>query len=276
MNRISKKSSKQVSQYDKIVKENIEAVLPSLLVKVMNIDVMDIQEIEDEIQRTKERKPDLLKIITDKLGNRFVFHLEFQVKNDPDMIYRELEYNGMLRRKYKLPVIQYVIFMGKKASNMQNVLVDDYLQFRYNLISIIDIDYQLFINSDVPEEVIFSILSSFGNEKPQVIVQEIMTRLSSLVHTDLELAKYLQQLRSLSNLRNFKSIIDTLMESITKYFKEENDFLYIKGRRDEQKIFILNMLKQTDFSVAKIAKIASVPLNFAKEVKAEFELSKNN
>ena len=276
MNRISKKSSKQVSQYDKIVKENIEAVLPSLLAKVMNIDVVDIQEIEDEIQRTKERKPDLLKIITDKLGNRFVFHLEFQVKNDPDMIYRELEYNGMLRRKYKLPVVQYVIFMGKKASTMQNVLIDDFLQFRYNLISIIDIDYNLFINSNIPEEVIFSILSSFGNEKPQIVVQEIMNRLSSLVHTDLELAKYLQQLRSLSNLRSFKPIIDTLMESITKYFKEENDFLYIKGRRDEQKTFILNMLKQTDFSIAKIAKIASVSVNFVKEVKAEFELAKSN
>ena len=75
-----KKTTKnyQANQYDKIFKENIEAVIPSLMQNILNIHVANSEELPDDIQHTKERKPDVLKKITDDEGNIFVLHIEFQ------------------------------------------------------------------------------------------------------------------------------------------------------------------------------------------------------
>ena len=64
---------RQVNQYDKIFKENIEAVIPSLIEKVLGITAVEQEELPDDVQHTKERKPDVLKKITDARGKTFVF-----------------------------------------------------------------------------------------------------------------------------------------------------------------------------------------------------------
>jgi len=56
-----KRSNRQVNQYDKVLKENIEAALPGLIRNVLNIHVVHTEELPDDIQHTKERKPDVLK-----------------------------------------------------------------------------------------------------------------------------------------------------------------------------------------------------------------------
>jgi len=83
----------KTSQYDKIIKENLEVTMPVII-----------------IQYTKERKPDALKKVTDTKGDTYVLHLEFQIADEKEMVYRMVEYCAMLMRKYKLPVKQYVIF----------------------------------------------------------------------------------------------------------------------------------------------------------------------
>jgi hypothetical protein len=59
------KSKNQANQYDKIFKENIEAVIPSLMQNILGINAVLSEELPDDIQHTKERKPDVLKKITD-------------------------------------------------------------------------------------------------------------------------------------------------------------------------------------------------------------------
>lgn len=95
---------KQGSQYDKIFKENIEAVIPGLMRKVLGITAVASEELPDDVLHTKERKPDVLKKITDDQGNIFVLHIEFQVSDEADMVYRMAEYFIMLERKYRLPL----------------------------------------------------------------------------------------------------------------------------------------------------------------------------
>lgn len=91
----------------------------------------------DRIQHTKERKPDVLKKVTDNQGNTFVLQIEFQVAKKSEMVYRMAEYYVMLTRKYKLPVQQYVIFLGKSKLKMATELQSINLSFRYNLLEII-------------------------------------------------------------------------------------------------------------------------------------------
>jgi len=40
---------KQVSQYDKIFKENIEAVIPSLMQNILGITAIESEELPDDI-----------------------------------------------------------------------------------------------------------------------------------------------------------------------------------------------------------------------------------
>lgn len=51
----------QANQYDKICRENLEAVIPSLIKDLLGIQVAYSEELPDDIQHTKERKPDALK-----------------------------------------------------------------------------------------------------------------------------------------------------------------------------------------------------------------------
>ena len=97
-------SGRQSAQYDKIFKENIEAVISNIMQNVLDITAVSMEELPDDIQHTKERKPDTLKKITDDEGNTFVLQIEFQVKNEDEMVYRMLDYYGMLERKYKMPI----------------------------------------------------------------------------------------------------------------------------------------------------------------------------
>jgi len=79
---------KQVHQYDKILRENIEAVLPGLIRDLLGIDSVYSEELPDDVQHTRERKPDVLKKITNKNGETFVLHLELQVADEKEMVFR--------------------------------------------------------------------------------------------------------------------------------------------------------------------------------------------
>ena len=61
----------QVNKYDKILRENLEAALPGLIKNLLGIYAVCSEELPDDIQHTKERKPDVLKKVTDKNGETF-------------------------------------------------------------------------------------------------------------------------------------------------------------------------------------------------------------
>lgn len=70
------KAKQEANRYDKIFKENLEAVTLALVEKVLGIAVASYQKLPLELQRTLERKPDQLLRITDQQGQTFLLHLE--------------------------------------------------------------------------------------------------------------------------------------------------------------------------------------------------------
>jgi len=111
-----------VHQYDKILRENLEATLPGIIRNVLGIHVAQAEELPDDLQHTKERHPDVLKKITDEVGKTFILHIEFQVRDEPKMIWRMAEYFVMLSRLYEMEVRQYVIFIGPGTPTMASRL----------------------------------------------------------------------------------------------------------------------------------------------------------
>ena len=264
------KKKRQSSQYDKIFKENIEAVISSIMQNVLEITAVSMEELPDDIQHTKERKPDTLKKITDDKGNIFVLQIEFQVKDEPEMIYRMGEYYFMLERKYKIPVKQFVIFLGTDKPTMPTLLDRERLHFSFPLVSLSELDYHIFLNSNKPEEIVLSILANFEGENPENVLREIISRVKETTKEGFSLNRYFNQLRVLAQLRNLELNLKIAMDSIAEYIKEERDVLFLRGLdkgqiRAEERI-VRNLLSKMSLTFEQIADIAGTTVDFVKSV----------
>ncbi|CAN5137649.1 hypothetical protein BH09BAC4_BH09BAC4_41010 [soil metagenome] len=268
---------KQVSQYDKIFKENIEVVIPDLMRKVLGITVVSSEELPDGIQHTKERKPDVLKKITDNQGKTFVLQIEFQVVDEPKMVYRMAEYYVMLARKYELPVKQFVIFLGASDPEMETRLDSNHMKFSFSLISFAKLDYRVFLKSVQPEEVVLGILADFKGDSAERALKRIIGRIEKTTRGDFSLRRYFNQLRVLAQLRNLELNLKNAMDSIAQHINEERDVLYLRGldkaKAQEQAKFVTNLLIESDFSLERIAKIADVSVEYV--ITIQHKLSSN-
>jgi uncharacterized protein YerC len=264
---MGKQNNKQEgNQYDKIIRENIMAVIPALMEKVLGISAVKIEIVNEKLQHTKEREADVLRIITDNQGNRFILHVEFQVA-DESMINRMGEYYFMLRRLYNLPIRQFVVFLGAEKPKMQSITNDDGNIFSFQLLAINQQDYHKFLNSNKPEEIIFGILGNFGDEQQENAVLEILNRIDETSQDSSAFNRHFQQLRILAKLRNLEPIIDKVMDSIAKYMKDENDILFIVGKKQAQERFVTYLLQEGNKTLDQIANITGTSVDFVKRVK---------
>ncbi|KJU83428.1 Transposase (putative), YhgA-like protein, partial [Candidatus Magnetobacterium bavaricum] len=79
-------------------------IVDVLISRVMKIDVVSVTIIESKMQVTDEREADfLLKVVTAQ-GETIIIHIEFQLTNDADMVYRMLRYWCHMTQIHKLPV----------------------------------------------------------------------------------------------------------------------------------------------------------------------------
>ncbi|GAB4054391.1 hypothetical protein [Spirosoma litoris] len=138
---------------------------------ILGITAVLSEELPDDIQHTKERKPDVLKKIADNQGCTFVLHLEFQLVDEPEMVYRMADYHIMLARKYKMPIRQYVLFLGAGVPKMDTRYESELMRYEFPLIAFANLDYHLFLKSEQPEEVILGVLADFKGESPETVLQ---------------------------------------------------------------------------------------------------------
>ncbi len=275
---------KDAQAYDKILKENMEALLPNLLTKVLKLKYKALEEIPDDIQTTIERRPDFLKKVTpQQKGDDYILHLEFQTKNDSKMVKRMLEYKALLHRKHELDILQYVIFIGNNPSIMETELKLYNLQFNFNLINMIDIPYQYFLNSKQPEDLVLAILANFGSDSGSIVINKVIKHLEELNLGTLDKQKAVIQIEILSHLRNLqeeitKQLIDYLM-AIDYDIKKS--ILYKKGIEQgieqEREENIKALLREELLNPQQIAKVLKVDLEKVLALAEEVEkASKNN
>ena len=88
-----------MADFDKILKENIEAVFLPLVEEMLGISIKETFEMKDNLQTTIKRETDFLKRVIDQDGKEWILHLEFQTSDDPKMIYRMAEYKGIILQR---------------------------------------------------------------------------------------------------------------------------------------------------------------------------------
>ena len=270
----NQKDKQEGNLYDKIVKENIESIIPALMNSVLGFTVVEAVVIKEKLQQTKEKEADALRIITDPSGKKFILHLEFQVDDYAKMIYRMIDYWGLLKSKYDLPVYQYVIFIGDGESKMIDLIEENGNRFNFTKINITQYDYLRFLNSDNPEEVILAVLANFGNQKPEKALNQIILKLEETINDHRTFQKYLRQLRVLSKLRKLDLKFDDMIQNMAKYIDAENDYLYIRGQQQTEERLVTNLLTDTDFGLDKIANLANVTVEFVKKIKHKLAADK--
>lgn len=265
-------SRQQANQYDKIIKEHLEVTLPIIIRDVLGLDIVSSEEVPDDIQHTKERKPDSLKRVTDSCRETYMLQVEFQTEDEEEMVYRMADYSIMIMRKYRLPLKQYVVFLRDVKPSMPVLIDTEKHKFSYELISISDASYKLFLNSDNPEVKMLSILANFGKENAYSVVKTIVEEVRASASGDFTESRYFKQLRIFVQLRrSLEHELENVMNTIAKFFKEENDFLYRKGEaRGEAKKsleVVENLILKLGLSDSQAAEIAKVSVDLVKEVR---------
>ena len=138
------------------------------------------------------------------------------------------------------------------------------------------IDYRLFLRSDRLEEKMLALLGDFGKDNPQTVITNITREVVQNAKGELEREQRKNQLRILGQLRILVSDNFKFMESVSTFFKKENDFLYRigeeegmeKGKGEKSLEFVKNLLLEFHhLPVAKIASLAGVTEDFVLKVK---------
>jgi hypothetical protein len=266
------------NHYDRIFKENIEPMIPFIARKLFGIkEIKQSEDIKDKLQYTLEKEADYLqRIIHPNPEDDYILHVECQVKDDNDMISRMFLYRAIIYHKFKLPVKQFVFYIGSGKSKMQTFLGQEELTYAFHLRDINQFSYESFIASNVPEEVVLAILSDFDGVSPEIVIQKIITRLQQLTDKKLRLTKYEKQLEILSKLRKLqKQTIQTITQMGWEY-ELETDIRYLQGiekgeeKKDTEKNiqFVTNLLvnNRFNFDVDSIANLAGVSVEFVENL----------
>ncbi len=221
------------NEYDRVIKENIEAILLPLVRRVLNLpEPAGLVEVPDDLQRTIERRPDFLKIVTDELGrNLYVLQVEFQTVDEPKMVYRMLEYAALLIRRYELPVQQYVCYIGEGKARMNTRLDHEHVQFQFVVRNVSEIAYEDFLKTDQPEEALLAILGDLTGANVDDAIEQIIRVLYKLTPSELEREKFLRQLEILSKLRDLQAQTIKQIETMAIVYDMETDIRFLQGKK---------------------------------------------
>ena len=272
-------------KYDKILRENIETIIPFIIEHLLGIPFDATQIIKDKLQVTIERETDYLCLIL-RASEDEILHLEFQTGDDKHMPSRMLMYMSILHEKYQLNVLQYVIYLGsKKKPNIPTGIRTKNLNFQYQLLNLRDFPAEIFLNANTPEGVILAVLGEFNQLTPREIIQKILERIQELPIDGNRLHKSVVHLRILSQLRKLQTETSKQIELMSSKIDIRKDPFYQKGKiegvaegiekgiekgiEEQSHLFVISLLENTDFDDQKIALIARVSIEYVRKVKKE-------
>ncbi len=254
-------------RYDKILKENQDEALPGIIKNILGIEIVKKEILTSKLQHTKEREVDRLALVTDRSGQTYILNIEWQSQNDPNMLARMLEYRVMAWQKHKLPVKQYVLYMGSEKLSMKDTLCEEDLHYWYHIINLSEIDYKVFLKASRPEEKVLAVLGNFGADPAEEVIAQVLKAVTAETSSDLSKNRYFNQLQILVQIRNLVDQFEAAMESVKTFFKVERDPLYKWGVREErakaeqEKIAIARSLKKEGIPVETIAKTTGLSID---------------
>ena len=219
--------------FDRILKENLGLLFIQLSEKYHGLRIVHWEETNPELTGTYEREVDFLYMAEGEDGEKFLLHQEFQARDDPDMPTRIMVYHALLYEKYRLKIHHQVIYLGESPSKMRAECPPEALYEGFHLIELRNQDLRDMLQSDIPEEIVLSILSDFGDWEPERSLRAIFDRLIDLDLNETQLLRSISQLNILSRLRKLDSKVEQVIEDMPIKFdiNIEEDAFYKRGVR---------------------------------------------
>ncbi len=144
------------------------------------------------------------------------------------------------------------------------------LWLEFQVVSLGEIPKDVFLQSDVPEEVVLAILCDFGAEQPERVVRQILQHLQKLIGRVPRLGKYQRQLQILSRLRKLQAITKQEILTMPLHYEIETDDLYLegmeKGATNLLRNIVIRMLQMGKLSKKEIALNLDVDIAYVNEI----------
>ncbi|MGK9123880.1 hypothetical protein M1D52_07155 [Olivibacter sp. SA151] len=123
-----------------------------------------------------------------------------------------------------------------------------------------------------------------GNNDGYTIIKEIIEDIKFKTEGEFAESRYFKQLRIFVQLRsNIATQFEKAMEAVSKFFKEERDFLYRRGEArgkaegEVKKSYdvVENLIVDFGFTDEQAAKAAKVSIDFVQKVRADLAKKKH-
>ena len=269
------------NKFDRIIQESFYGPTISLLRRVMGVEVSDIVKLPRKLQRTLERETDMLFKIGSSQKEECILHIEWQASNDIDMCSRMLLYHAMIWNKYKIPVIGAVIYIGEERMKMTKEISFDNLFYRYRVIDFKELDPSMFLDSEIPEEIMLALFTGISTpEWKRDVIRSILYKLQVLLRKDQQrLNQKLMQLEVFGELRSVQQIILEEEQYMAITYNLKNDLRYRQGLEEGMQMgykkatsernadFVKYLIQHTEYDDARIASTLNVSLAFVNEIR---------
>ena len=191
--------------YDRTLREIFQNVPKGIIKILTNKEAVEV--LETKFPKVEQKEADIVV----RLEDNAIFHLELQLSNDKNMPLRMLYYALLIKNVHKDFPLQMVLYLGEDKENIPSGTDTKYLQYKYLVGYIKDINCELLINSDDINDNILAILCDVKDI--QKLLDRLVKKLQSLNEKKKE--DYIRKLIYLFRLR------PKLYAKITKEIKEE-------------------------------------------------------
>lgn len=158
-----------------------------------------------------------------------ILHLEFQVTNDPDMLWRCFHYYGSISQRWpKAEVIQVVVYLGNDTMTMSSSVERASCRYHFEILNLQEIPAEVFLASPTDAERILAVVSK--SEDPRGTIRQILASWKGMPEN--ELRENIERLRTLSQLRKHEIMTVEEVKRLPFEIDVTETELYQLGRED--------------------------------------------
>lgn len=256
--------------YDRIFRENAKQIFVALIQHLYQLDVKSFRILNPKFPSTSDNEVDHLYHIIPNKGTEYIVHVEFQAANDPEMLTRMQEYHAKIYKQYKLPVRPLVLNLGDKPFTAPTQLKKDEIFTGYDVIDLFSLSTELLLSFQMPGAVILAILSNYPKEQLDTVLGAIVKKLRTLVKTENEMNRFVNQLFYLSRLRKFEQQTKQKLDEMLIEIDIKEDYFYREGREEGALILSLHHKGESAKAIAdkldiSVSQVQSIIEKYASE-----------
>lgn len=202
---------------DIISKNILKTLVRDFATYLFGLPVSEVELLETANQRIEDRQADLIAKVALPGEPPFLLHIEIQNDNQALMPVRMLRYlSDVLFSHPDLPVVQYLVYIGKEPLRMADGLKQPDFAYRYRVLDMHQVGCQTLLDQDTPDAWVLAVLCDFQGHAPREIIHSILTRLlERLRDSPPRLREYVEMLDILAGNRDLNLNIREELDMLT-------------------------------------------------------------